>query len=347
MAVPLVHSRLATGPHLPAAALAVVSGVITLVAAEALDLPLRDPDGIAGPAYVRLPLILMLVFAADIVPRAIKRRSLTEVVRERWSRRRVWLVLVGLFSFYVTYVAYRNLKSFLPTVRDGTADWSLLDIDRAMAFGRDPGPLLHDLLGTGIAAHALSVVYVFFLVFVPISLAFALVWAKDVAKGFWYVTALGLNWILGIASYYLLPSLGPVFAKSSMYDALPETGVSRLQDTLWQARLETLANPAASADIHGIAGFASLHIAIVFTAALMAQLLGMRAAVRRMLWAFLALTALATIYFGWHYIIDDFGGLAIGALAVWLAGIATGHDVGGMFRQAFSGRPSVVAERAG
>ena len=344
MGAPLAYGRIASRPHVPAVALAVASGIVTLVAAEVLDLPMRDPDGIAGPAYVRLPLILLIVFAIDIVPRAVKRRSLMDPIRERWSRRRLWLVLVGLFSFYVTYVAYRNLKSFLPMVRDGTADWSLLDMDRALALGHDPGPLLHDLLGTGISAQVLSIVYVFFLVFVPISLAAALVWSKDIAKGFWYVTALGLNWVFGVASYYLLPSLGPVFAKSSLYEGLPETGVSQLQDTLWQARLETLADPAAATDIHGIAGFASLHVAIVFTAALIAQLLGLRAFIRIALWAFLGLTVLATIYFGWHYIIDDIGGFAIGGLAVWLAGRATGHDVGGMLRRI--PRPRMLAQQA-
>ena len=31
----------------------------------------------------------------------------------------------------------------------------------------------------------------------------------------------------------------------------------------------------------------------------------------------LGLTVTATVYFGWHYIIDDFAGLAIGAFAVF------------------------------
>ena len=33
----------------------------------------------------------------------------------------------------------------------------------------------------------------------------------------------------------------------------------------------------------------------------------------------------ATLYFGWHYIVDDIAGLAIGAIAVPVAGVATGH----------------------
>ena len=43
------------------------------------------------------------------------------------------------------------------------------------------------------------------------------------------------------------------------------------------------------------------------------------------LWTFLGLTMVATLYFGWHYVVDDIAGLAIGAIAVPIAGVATGH----------------------
>jgi CDP-diacylglycerol---glycerol-3-phosphate 3-phosphatidyltransferase len=33
----------------------------------------------------------------------------------------------------------------------------------------------------------------------------------------------------------------------------------------------------------------------------------------------------ATLYFGWHYVVDDIAGLGIGVIAVLLAGVATGH----------------------
>ena len=35
------------------------------------------------------------------------------------------------------------------------------------------------------------------------------------------------------------------------------------------------------------------------------------------------MTVVATAYFGWHYLVDDLAGLLIGALAVWLAHLAT------------------------
>jgi membrane-associated phospholipid phosphatase len=41
----------------------------------------------------------------------------------------------------------------------------------------------------------------------------------------------------------------------------------------------------------------------------------------------LGLTTAATIYLGWHYVVDDVGGLLIGAAAIVLARVLTGFDV--------------------
>ena len=332
-AITVPRARFVNRPHVPVVLLAAGSAVLTVAMAMALDLPLRDPDGIAGPAYIRLPLIIAIMFGLDVIPRSIarSRRGLSlraagrSVIAERWTGQRVGLVIAGLLSFYVTYVAYRNLKSFLPFARDGLADPALLDLDRAMAMGADPAALLHSILGTGLAAHLLSAIYLFFLLFVPISLGAALVWSRNLRSGYWWVTALCVNWILGALSYYVLPSLGPVFVLPDLFGDLPATGVSRLQETLQWHRLEVLTDPHATTEVQGIAGFASLHVAIVFSAALLAHLLRLARAVRWGMWIFLGLTLVATVYFGWHYLIDDLAGFVIGGLAVWLGALATGH----------------------
>ena len=311
--------------------LAVGSSTLAVGTSLALDLPLRDPDGIAGPAYVRLPGIVIAFFLADVLPRALLRArgprgyraALAEVVRERWTARRTILVAVGLASFYATYVSYRNLKSALPFVRERLYDGALLDLDRAMLLGNDPSTVLHSLLGTGVAAHVLSAVYLLFLAFVPLSLGAALVWARTARVGAFYVTSLSLNWLLGTASYYLVPSLGPVFVRPELFADLPRTGVTALQESLLETRVEVLADPAAADTIQGIAGFASLHVSIVFTGLLVAYRLGLHVLVRAAMWVFLVTTVLATVYFGWHYVVDDVAGLAIGAFAVWFAARAT------------------------
>ena len=52
----------------------------------------------------------------------------------------------------------------------------------------------------------------------------------------------------------------------------------------------------------------------------------------------LGLTARATIYLGWHYVLDDFGGLILGALAIVLARALTGFDLRAARRAAPSRR---------
>ena len=322
-----------TALHLPIALLAAVSAGSAVLAAAALDLPLRDPDNAAGPMYVRLPAVVVLLMAVDVLPRALARhraglpfaRATRDVVLERWSRPRLKLVVVGLVAFYLTYVGYRNLKAFLPFAREGTADEALLALDASLALGTPPAVVLHSLLGTGIAAHVLSTVYVAFLAFVPLSLGVALVWSRQLRSGYLYVTVLCLNWMLGALSYYMLPSLGPAFAQPQLFADLPSTHVTLLQEMLVTDRRVVLGDPQAGGPGHGIAGFASLHVSIVFSAVLVARRLGLGVLVRRGLWLFLVLTVVATVYFGWHYLVDDVAGLVIGAVSVWLGAMATGQ----------------------
>jgi membrane-associated phospholipid phosphatase len=322
-------------PYIYACAVAAVTGLLAVIGALTLDLPFRDPDGFIGPAYIRLPVIVMFFLLLDIAPSWFREARATgqvwgtfrRLAEQRWSLTRLGLIVAGLAAFYVTYVGYRNLKGYLPFVREELVDGPLHALDRTLLLGREPGPWLHEVLGTGVSAQILSVVYVSYLLFVPMSLAAALIWSRDMSRGFWYVTALCLNWTLGIVSYYMLPSLGPVFAYSYLYEDLPQTGVSNLQEALLNSRLDILANPEVSNSIQGIAGFASLHVSVVFTAALFCHRAGSGKALRWALWAYLVLTVLSTIYFGWHYILDDIAGFAIGWLAVAAAQRVTGNEV--------------------
>ena len=321
------------GAYLMAVAVALVTGAVAAVCAVYLGLPLRDPDGFLGPTYVRLPLIVAVMLAADIVPRAVRRagspraipEQLRRVARQRWPWRRLRPALIGLAAFYATYVSYRNLKHYLPFLRPDLVDEELLALDEWMGGGSAPADVLHALLGAGVTAHVLSWVYLAFLIFVPMSLGLALVSMGRDRQASWYVTALCLNWSLGTASYYVLPSRGPIYAEPGLFADLPHTGTSRLQESLLLSRWVALSDPQGTERIQSIAAFASLHVSIIFTAALIAHLTLRSVTVRTVLWAFFALTVTSTIYFGWHYIVDDIAGLAIGGAAVLIAGWGTGQ----------------------
>jgi len=322
-----------------AAALSVVLAAAAALVATAYHLPLRDPDGVAGPTSVRLPLILLLAFLTDVVPRTLWRirsspvvdvpRTFVHVVRERWPLEHVRFALVGLGAWYLTYVAFRNLKSFVPFVNRHLWDHTLARLDRVLWLGHDPAAVLHSVLGTTWAAGFFSFIYIAWIAFVPVTLAMALVWSRHITGGAWYVTAVAVDWVLGVATYFLLPTLGPVYADPALFSGLRQTSVSDIQVQMMQDRHAVLLNPFATDAVQTIAAFASLHVGIMVTVCLMTELLHMRRMIRVTMWLFLGLTVLATVYLGWHYFVDVLGGAVLGAAGVWIAALGTGNHVRG------------------
>jgi len=320
---------------------AVVLSLVTSMAAVAValsyHLPVRDPDGVAVPTYVRLPIILLLAFLTDVVPRTVWRarsptgvaRTFTAVVRERWPWEHVRFALLGLGAWYLTYAAFRNLKSYVPFVNRHLWDDRLEHLDRVVWLDHDPALVLHRVFGTGISAHFFSFVYVAWIVLVPVTLVIALVWSRDRAGGEWYVTAVAVDWVLGVATYFAVPTLGPVYADPRDFTALPHTYVSTLQHSMLLDRITVLRDPFSTHAVQTIAAFASLHVGIMVTVCLMVELLHLHRSVRWSMWAFLALTEVATVYLGWHYFADTLGGVLLGAAGVWIAALGTGnHDRG-------------------
>ena len=314
--------------------IALLTLIAALLATDAAGVSFRDPDNVAAHYVLLVGAAVALLVGADVWFRAARRSGtrrppwhvVREVQRERWTPGRSAAVAGAFISFYVTYLAYRNLKGVIPMLRPGDLfDGDLAALDRTL-FGADPAVLLHDLLGTGLTAHVLSTIYVAFIVFLPLSLAVALVFARDLATTLFFATALSVNWGLGAISYFAWPALGPVYADAATFAGLPHSEVTRLQQLLLDDRLAWLRDPTNAAP-QAIAAFASLHIAMSFTALLAAHLLGLGRRLTIALWVWLALTLIATIYLGWHYVIDDVAGLLIGAAALWLAKLLTGFDV--------------------
>jgi hypothetical protein len=332
-----VFARLRSWPYTFATGFSLCVGLLTVILAQVLDSPMRDPEGFLGPAWVRLPAIGLLFFAIGVVPMAIRRagvrhlfRGIRDVIDEEWTWSRVFHIACGLLSFYICYVSYRNLKSFLPIlVGNERHDKMLFEFDYWLMLGHSPEELLHNLLGTGIAAQILSTVYVSYLMLVPLTLGAFLVLNRDVSLGAWYATALCLNWMLGVVSYYIIPSLGPAFYEPARFEMLPETGVTALMNSLSRNAWSFYDDPAGPA-IYGIAGFASLHVSVVLTACLFAERTNQPRMLRIIAWVYFGLTATATIYFGWHFLADIIAGAFIGWFSVAFGGWVTGN---GFFHQ--------------
>ncbi len=317
-----------------------VAGILMLVAtfwiAGTENLPIRDPDAFI-PGYFRMPLIVLAAILTDIVPRAVRRsggrlRELPvawrEVVAERWQRSHWMFALSGMAAWYLTYATFRNLKSFVPWVNPNNYDDKLASIDRAIFFGRDPADLLHDVLGTGFTAQVMSAVYLVWLFLVPVSIAIALVWTRHTRAGSWYVTAVAFDWMLGAAIYLMLPTVGPIYSDPNEFTDLPRTYATWLSEQLLDDRVAVLADPWAAGTMQTIAAFASLHVGIMVTICLVAELVRLPRWVRIASWCFLAMTCISTVYLGWHFFVDVLGGMALGTFGVWLGAMATGNRVG-------------------
>jgi membrane-associated phospholipid phosphatase len=317
----------------PAVALVIL--VVAFVCTREVGLPVRDPDHVAALYLVLVGLGVVLLVGLDILVRAARaagtfpppREELARVRRERWTRARCLTAGSALVGFYVSYMAYRNLKSIVPLLRpEVNYDRELAEWDRGLFAGHDPAALLHDLLGTGFAAHVLSTAYVAFIVFLPLTIGVSLVFARDLRAGLVYTTAQSINWLLGAGSYFLLPSLGPIYADPAPFSALPASEVTHLQGVLLDQRVAFLQDPAGSTP-QAIAAFVSLHISMSFTAALAAHLLGAGRRLRIALWTWLGVTTVGTVYLGWHYFVDDIAGAALGAMALALAAMLSGVDL--------------------
>jgi hypothetical protein len=325
------------------ASIAVGMGVLAVLGAVIFDAELVDPDGFIGPSYLRLPTVLALGFGIDLVPRTLwvsrlNPKRMPEVFRERlrthWTRDRVILVVSGILCFYITYVSYRNLKSQLPFIegKDHKFDRELFSLDKALFLGHEPAIVLHNLLGDGLSAEFLSSVYLWFLPLVPLALAAWLVWSSNLGVGYWFATSQCIAWTLGTVSYYALPTLGPGFQHPWLYQTIDDTNAGRLMNSLANSRVWAVNTSAPSLrditnTLSGVAGFASLHVAITVLVALMIQYTTALRWLKIVFWVNTSITVVATLYFGWHYVVDDIAGVAIALVAFYVGAWASGQSL--------------------
>jgi len=288
-----------------------------------VGIPLRDPHG----AFLLRPVaITVAVFFGLVVLDGVRRTGqprrpgrVLAAVRTRWTGRRLALAAAALLAYHVTYVSYHNLKSFndLRAPRDSM----LLRWDRSLFFGHSPAVLLHDLLGQHLAAWVLTGWYETFGTLVIIAFPATVVLARRTADAYAGIAALVWVWILGTATYYAIPSIGPFHAVPHQFTGLSHTLVQDTQHHYVAQRDHLLAHPHAADAWSQLGAFASLHVGVT------AVILGIAwwNRLRRttiVLAVFLLGTVVATVYLGWHFAVDDAAGLAIAALA-WVLGPLT------------------------
>ena len=300
--------------------LVAVFAAVALARSAQVGIGFKDPGGEILRSRIALSLAiflgLVLLDAAVRTPRpGWSVRAAWSTLRERWTGRRLSLALGGLLAYHCVYFCYHNLKSW--DVFRAPRDRMLESWDHWLFLGHSPAVLLHDLLGQHVAAYVLMVVYESFPTLASVSFVAALALAPRIKEGYVFIASMLWVWILGVGSYYLVPSLGPFDAAPGDFSGLPRTMIQDTQARYLAQRDHLLAHPHAADAFAQISAFASLHVAVTTATLLMARYYGLRRTTRA-LTVFLVGTVLATIYLGWHFAVDDLAGLVIAFVSVRL-----------------------------
>lgn len=294
--------------------------VVTAIWSNHVGIPLRDPNGkmFRGRLVNALVLFGLLAVADAALRTRLSKgrfRGTFTMLRARWPKERLALAATGLLAYHVVYLCYRNLKSW--DAFNQLRDDELLRLDRWLFLGHSPAVLLHDILGTHGAAYVLMVVYKAFTYLVPLSVVSSLVFLDRIRDGYVFLVSSLWLWILGVGSYYLIPTLGPFASAPAEFAQLPHTSITSTQAEYMVERAHLLNHPEAGDAFVSISAFASLHVAFTCMILLMLRYYGFGRAAKAMA-VYLFAIMLATIYFGWHFVVDDVAGVAIAVLAVLL-----------------------------
>jgi membrane-associated phospholipid phosphatase len=302
---------------------------VTLLRSAQVGIPLRDPGGKIVLERFEIAVELLLLFVAlDAIWACLwGRRSLLalpRVLRERWPWRRVWPVAMAVVVYHLVYICYRNLKSWDAFRLD--RDHNLQGVDRAIFDGHTPAVMLHQLFGQDTAALVFNDIYNSFPKLVTVAVVGTLVWVRPVRRSYLFFASMLWIWILGTATYYLVPSLGPFATYPQDFVGLTETAVTRSQNTYLEQRAHLLADPSAHDAFASISAFASLHVGVTCTIMLMAYRYGRRK-LAIALGVYLGAVVVSTIYVGMHFVVDDVAGVVIAVLAVRLGQLTVGSSV--------------------
>jgi PAP2 superfamily protein len=292
---------------------------VGVVRSVQVGIPFRDPHGAWLVSRLEYTAVIFtaLVALEGVVRsgRPFSVRRVASTIGARWTPTRLALAWSALLAYLLTYVTYRNLKSW----NDLRAphDDLLQSWDRWLFLGHSPAVLLHDVLGQHAAAWVLAAWYGAFPNLVLVAFPAAVVLAPQMRDAFVGIAAFIWVWILGTATYYAIPSLGPFHAAPGDFTGLPHMSVQDTQARYLEQRAHLIAHPMAGDAYAQVAAFASLHVGVSAVIVGLAWWHGLRRTAL-LLGVFLAGTAVATVYLGWHFVVDLPAGLAIAALAWWL-----------------------------
>jgi membrane-associated phospholipid phosphatase len=217
------------------------------------------------------------------------------------------LLAIGrtILFLLIGYYGYSHLKVLIPLINKANYDDLLFNIDKIIFFGNSP---TLEMLKIRSAAFTklMYLGYTSFYAAFPVSFAAAFLskYKEEVRRLIFGILAI---YFIGMIFYYLVPALGPLFYTPDLFSHIPNIW----KDILWEGHLAIQNNTAtfAPTPFLGVAAFPSLHAAHMIFLFLVARHYHKWLFYIYIPWT--AILCMATIFMGWHYVIDLIAGAIV------------------------------------
>ncbi|MEA1947425.1 MAG: phosphatase PAP2 family protein [Thermodesulfobacteriota bacterium] len=221
---------------------------------------------------------------------------------------------------FIVLFSYCTLKSIIPVVNPVLFDEQFNTMDYNLFFKHSPTELIIEWIPVYFIGF-LSFGYKFY--FLIKIFAFSAIYCNVNDKRVFYkmIIAFSTTIILGLGLYFLFPAQGPIYHCPEQFEKIQtpmsETSNYKLQKDLWtvyeQVKKHTPQDfcelTKTSGIRNGVAAFPSLHIAI--SCVLLYFLFRYNRAIFWLCFFPFWVMVLSTIYFGWHYVVDDIAGFVL------------------------------------
>jgi membrane-associated phospholipid phosphatase len=210
---------------------------------------------------------------------------------------------------------FAHLKHLIPQINTAIFDAQLLAFDQ-LVLGEALLPGLFSSENIVHLTEPMEMIYQGFYPYLSIVLCFFVVLPnRPLAREF--CAFYGLLWLLGVGVVYTYPSLGPCFFVPEVFQNLPANSIQAMQQALWEAHTVLKEDPLNPHLVFAISGLPSLHLALALGGSY--YLSKVHWGLGAVSWLFAFLTFISTLFFGWHYILDDVASVLLVVVCIVLA----------------------------
>lgn len=241
--------------------------------------------------------------------------SAKEFVAHYFRLGEVFYDLRFLAAVSLMFTGYVNFMHIIPQINPTLYDDWFIDGERALFKGEIGSQVLLRMFGFS-AAPILSELYTLFYSYTG-ALIVTFVVQRNRLLGQRFFLAFALMWFTCALTVVTIPTYGPCYYMPELFTGMPQTGVSEMQLQAWRMKLFLAEYPKSDIGFYLICAFPSLHIAVPALGAIFLRPLSKLAAQLSIVYTLI--TVVTTVYFGWHYFLDDIAGIVMAILATMVS----------------------------